>query len=80
MFQANPMQFIGMIRQGYNPQQLMLNFLETNMKGTPMGDNLLNLVRTGQTDQIEVIARNLMAQRGVDFDKEFMNFKKSLGL
>lgn len=80
MFQANPMQFIGMIRQGYNPQQLMLNFLETNMKGTPMGDNLLNLVRTGQTGQIEVIARNLMAQRGVDFDKEFMNFKKSLGL
>ena len=50
------------------------------MKGTPMGDNLLNLVRTGQTGQIEVIARNLMAQRGVDFDKEFMNFKKSLGL
>lgn len=80
MFQANPMQFIGMIRQGYNPQQLMLNFLETNMKGTPMGDNLLNLVRTGQTGQIEVIARNLMAQKGVDFDKEFMNFKKSLGL
>ena len=80
MFQANPMQFIGMIRQGYNPQQLMLNFLETNMKGTPMGDNLLNLVRTGQTDQIEKIARNVMAQRGVDFDKEFMNFKKSLGL
>ena len=80
MFQANPMQFIGMIRQGYNPQQLMLNFLETNMKGTPMGDNLLNLVRTGQTGQIEVIARNLMTQRGVDFDKDFMNFKKSLGL
>ena len=80
MFQANPRQFIGMIRQGYNPQQLMLNFLETNMKGTPMGDNLLNLVRTGQTDQIEKIARNVMAQRGVDFDKEFMNFKKSLGL
>lgn len=80
MFQANPMQFIGMIRQGYNPQQLMLSFLENNMKGTPMGDNLLNLVRTGQTDQIEKIARNVMAQRGVDFDKEFMNFKKSLGL
>ena len=80
MFQANPMQFIGMIRQGYNPQQLMLSFLENNMKGTPMGDNLLNLVRTGQTDQIEKIARNVMAQRGVDFDKEFINFKKSLGL
>ena len=80
MLQVNPMQLIGMIRQGYNPQQLMLNVLESQMKGTPMGDNLLNLARNGQTKQIETIARNLMSQRGLDFDTEFNNFKKSLGV
>lgn len=80
MYQVNPAQLVGMIKQGYNPQQLLMNVLETNMKGTPMGDNLLNLARNGQTGQIEMIARNIMAQRGIDFDKEFMNFKKSLGL
>ena len=53
----------------------MMNFLEQNMKGTPMGDNILNLARNGQTREIEKIARNMMAQRGVDFDKEFNAFR-----
>jgi hypothetical protein len=69
-----------MIKRGYNPQQLMMNFLEQNMKGTPMGDNILNLARNGQTREIEKIARNMMAQRGVDFDKEFNAFRQSLGI
>ena len=30
---------------GYNPEALMINMLETQMKGTPMGDNLINLAR-----------------------------------
>lgn len=80
MYNVSPNQLIGMIKQGYNPQQLMLNILEQRMKGTPMGDNLLNLARTGQTGEIEKIARNLLAQRGLDFDKEFAAFKKNLGL
>jgi hypothetical protein len=69
-----------MIKRGYNPQQLMMNFLEQNMKGTPIGDNILNLARNGQTREIEKIARNMMAQRGVDFDKEFNAFRQSLGI
>ena len=80
MYNVNPMQIIGMIKRGYNPQQLMMNILEQNMKGTPMGDNILNLARNGQTREIEKIARNMMAQRGVDFDKEFNAFRQSLGI
>ena len=68
-----------MIKQGYNPQQLMLNILQNQMKGTPMGDNLLNLVQTGQTKEIEQIARNILAQRGLDFDTEFNKFKNQYG-
>jgi hypothetical protein len=34
-----------MIRSGYNPQQLILSMMENNMKGTPLGDNLINLAR-----------------------------------
>ena len=45
-----------------------------------MGKNLLNLVQSGNTADIEKIARNICAQRGVDFDKEFTAFKQSLGL
>ena len=78
MFQMN--QFMAMVKNGYNPQQLVIQMLETQMKGTPMGDNLLNLARQGNTAEIEKIARNLVAQRGGDFDKEFLRFKQQLGL
>lgn len=72
--------FMTMIRQGYNPEQVMMNVLEQRMKGTPMGDNLLNLARQGNSAEIEKIARNITAQRGGNFDEEFSAFKKQLGL
>ena len=78
MFQLN--QFISLMRSGQSPEQLMMNMLETQMKGTPMGDNLINLARQGNTAEIEKIARNLVAQRGGDFDKEFLNFRRQFGL
>ena len=71
--------FLDMIKQGYNPEQIMMNVLEARMKGTPMGDNLIHLAKTGNTAEIEKIARNLASQRGLDFDKEFNNFKKQFG-
>lgn len=71
--------FLNMMKQGYNPQQIMINVLETKMKGTPMGDNLLQLARSGNTAEIEKIVRNITAQRGGDFDKEFSAFKQKFG-
>lgn len=77
---VNPLEFISMIKSGQNPQQLMLNYLETQMSNSPMGQNLLTLAKGNQTQQIEQIARNVCSQRGVDFDKEFSAFKHNLGL
>lgn len=71
--------FMGMIKQGYNPQQIMMNVLQTQMGGTPMGDNLLRLAQNGDTAGIEKIARNMAAERGLDFDKEFAAFRKKFG-
>lgn len=78
-FPVDPRQLIQMIKNGYNPQQLMLSILE-DQAGTPMGANLLNLVRQGRVAEIEQLARNLSAESGIDFDTEFNAFKKSLGL
>ena len=77
---VNPMQLIAMIKNGQNPQQLMMQVLETQMNDSPMRDNLLDLARRGDTAGIEKIARNLAQQRGVDFDKEFNAFRRMLGL
>lgn len=76
----NPMQLISYIRSGQNPEQLVMQLMEQQIGQTPMGQNLLQLARLGQTAEIEKIARNLMIQQGVDFDTEFANFKKNFDL
>lgn len=80
MYNVNPMELIMMIKQGYNPQQLLMNVLQNSMKGTPMGDNLINLVQQGNKSEIERIARNLAQHKGLDFDTEFNAFKNKIGL
>ena len=79
MYNVDPRRLIQMIRQGQNPQQLMLSVLE-GQAGSPMGRNLLNLARNGQTTEIEKIARNLCKERGMDFDQEFMKFRQMFGI
>lgn len=79
MYNVDPRRLIQMIRQGQNPQQLMLSVLE-EQAGSPMGRNLLNLARNGQTQEIEKIARNLCKERGMDFDQEFMKFRQMFGI
>ena len=78
--QFNPMQVIMAIKNGQNPQQIVMNILQERMSQTPMGQNLIALAQNNQTAQIEQIARNICNQRGIDFDKEFNSFKDSLGI
>lgn len=80
MLEVNPMQLIAAIKSGQNPQQLMLSILEGRMSGTPLGQNLLQLAKQGDTKGIEQIVRNLSKQQGVDFDTEFAAFRKMLGM
>ena len=79
MYSVDPNVLIQMIRSGRNPQQLLMQVLSQN--NSPLNQNLLNLARQGNAQEIEKIVRNLYAQRGgTDFDKDFTAFKKSLGL
>ena len=45
-----------------------------------MMNNLLQLAQNGKGVEIEQIARNIMKEKGLDFDKEFNSFKNNLGL
>ena len=63
MYQVDPNVLIQMIKQGKNPQQLMLNVL-SGQASTPLGRNLLNLAHNGRTDELEKVVRNLYAQQG----------------
>lgn len=76
----NLMEFMFYIQQGGKPQDLVMTMLENRVSGDPVAENLLNLARENNTAEIENIARNIAKEKGVDFDTEFTNFKKNLGL
>lgn len=74
------MRMIQLIKMQRNPQQMMLNMLQQQSNNNPMMNNLLNLAQNENNSSIEQIARNIMKERGLDFDTEFNNFKKTFGL
>ena len=72
---VNPMQLIQMIKGGKNPQQLLMNILQQQGQNNPIINNVINMAQNGNVSGLEVLARNLAAQRGLDFDKELANLK-----
>ena len=78
MMNINPMQIIQLIKNGSNPQQLLMNILSQPGNQNPILNNAMNLAQNGNIAGLEMIARNLAQQRGLDFDAEFSKFKQSL--
>lgn len=80
MYPVDPNILIQLIKQGQNPQQLMLKILQGQAGNNPLVNNLLSLAQQGRTTEIEQVVRNLYTQQGgQDFDRDFAAFKKSLG-
>ena len=73
------LQILQMIKSGANPQQLIMQYLQKEMSSTSIGQNLLDMARKGDSAGIEQVARNVMASKGLDYDKEFNAFKKFIG-
>lgn len=65
----NPMQLIQLIKNGNNPQQLIMNILQQQGGGNPILNNAMNLAQKGNSAGLEMIARNIAQQKGLDFDK-----------
>ena len=78
--QVDPVQLIQMIKNGKNPQQLMISVLEGQAQSNPIYANLTRLAKQGRTKDIERFARNLAEAQGMDFDKEFAAFRQRTGL
>lgn len=72
---VNPIQLIQMIKGGKNPQQLVMNILQQQGQNNPILSNAVNMAKNGNMSGLEMLARNLAAQRGLDFDKELANLK-----
>lgn len=69
----NPMEFMKGIK---NPQQFVMNMMRQN--SNPMLGQLMQMAKSGNTQQIETFARNICKERGMDFDKSFAEFMKQI--
>ena len=72
---VNPFQLIQMIKGGQNPQQLIMNILQQQGNNNPILQNAANMAQSGNISGLEMLARNLAAQRGINYDQAFSEFK-----
>ena len=80
MYNVNLLTVFNQIRNGENPQQILFSIMEGGIKDNPMTANLYELAKQNKTKEIEAVARNIVAERGLDFDTEFNSFKQKFGL
>lgn len=77
----NIFQIISQIKSGRNPEQIIVQFLEqSDYNNNPILMNLISLAKQGKGKEIEDFARNIAKSQGIDFDKEFSQFKNQFGL
>lgn len=76
----NPLQFIQQIKNGVNPNQMMLNMLSQGANNNPMMTNILNMAKDGDAKGIETFARNICKERGISYDEAFNKFKSQFGI
>ena len=70
----NPFQMLGAMK---NPQafiQQMMN--NSQVMRNPIAKNIIDMAQKGDVEGIEQMGRNIAKEKGIDFDKEFSNFKK----
>ena len=75
----NPMQLIGMMRNGGNRQR-MINLLRQQTGNNPVLNNALNMAEKGDMKGVEQLARNLCKERNIDVDNALGQIKSQLGL
>lgn len=72
----NPLQLIQLIKGGQNPQQLLMSIMQNN--NNPILQNAMGMAQQGNTSGLEMLARNIARQKGIDFDKAFSEFQSYL--
>ena len=70
----NPIDIIkNYVTKGLTPQSIVKNMTKNN----PIFTNLIEMAENGNEKEVENFARNLMKEKGKDFDKEFAEFKNN---
>ena len=73
----NPFQMLQMFKNG-NPKNIVMNMIKNTMGSNPMVKNLIDMAEKGDNKGVENFARNIMKEKGMDFDKEFNTFMNDM--
>lgn len=68
----NPMQLLGLLKQG-NPQAVVQSIIQKNYGNDPMMQNLLKLGEKGDVQSLKQFAQEYFSRQGKDFNKEMDN-------
>lgn len=73
----NPFQIISQyMTRGLTPKGIVKSMVGNN----PIFNNLIDLAEKGNNEEVEAFARNMLKERGFDFDKEMEKMKKALNI
>lgn len=73
----NPTEIIkNFITKGMTPKGIVKNMTKNN----PIFSSLIDMAEKGDNKGVETFARNLLKEKGMDFDKEMANLKNRLGI
>ena len=79
----NQQDFLNLIKtfKTQDPSTIVSNMVnEVAQQGNPVMQNLAELIKKGDTQQIENVVRNVAKERGLDYDKEFKAFRQMFRL
>ena len=84
MYPVNPMMLIQMIKQGQNPQQLLMSILEGSAASNPVNANLLDMVQVSgasamlanRLNELEEQKRQLLGQLAIE-EKDFVELDEN---
>lgn len=72
---VDPMQLIQLMKSGLNPQQLLMSIIQQpGNSNSPLVQNAYNLAKKNDISGLEMIARNVANQRGLNYEESFAQF------
>ena len=76
----NPMQIMQMMKNGGNPQQMIMNIMRQQAGNNPVMNNALQMMEKGDNAGLENLARNLCKERNINPDEAFNQIKGQFGM
>lgn len=74
MMNVNPMQLIGLLKGGMNPEQLVRSIIKENNINDPTINEMVSLAQNGDISSLNKMAENYFGQQGLNFGQEFNSF------